>query len=319
MSRGALVAACLCLGATTAHAGYLARLATAVQDRLDAAVMAHAPVHVPPTQVAVTWKPVRLASVELGAPLLAIGGADLDGDGRGELYALTTREVVAFAMTGGRLVETGRAALVGELAVPRSRDAFGALRDEGATSLVANASPIATPMRVTWKHQQLVVEAAPGVDPTCLGGAVQPTPGRNVLALKDVGPIYAARCRELVDAAGAPVVGKAILSATTAKLAVTILPGGSAHEFTLVGATFELADVDRDGHLEVIIAGAGPAGDVDAVKVMTFPDDKPVFRKPFTGGVVGITTLDEGVARPLAVIVAVRLVGATRVDLWRLD
>ena len=92
------------------------------------------------------------------------------------------------------------------------------------------------------------------------------------------------------------------------------------HEYANAGVAFEIADVDRDGRPEIIISGAGAPGDPDAVKVMTFGDDdkKPVFRKPFAGGVVGLVELDG------MVIAAVRLVDATRgaatpVDLWRLN
>ena len=55
---------------------------------------------------------------------------------------------------------------------------------------------------------------------------------------------------------------------------------------------------------------------------MTLGDDEKqaaCSSKPFTGGVAGIAVGDgdgDGVAE---VIAAVRLVGATRVDLWRLD
>lgn len=298
------------LAPAISHAGFFARTATVITDRLAAVGMAHAPPPEPPTPVRVTWKPVRIGTIDRGAPLVAIAGADLDGDKKPELYAITAHEIVAYGIAGGKLAELGRAALVGEPAVPRSRDVFGDVRVDGG-GLVAFVSSYATPVRVAWNAKQLVVTAAPGVDPTCVPG-IQPQPGRNFFS----GNVYAARCCAHVDAKGAPHPAKAVL-ATTSKLSVSTAE--TVKEYPLVGTTYELADIDRDGKLEIIIAGAGAPGDVDAVKVMTFPDDKAVFRKAFAGGVVGIAIVDEGVATARGVIVAVRLVGSTRVDLWRLD
>jgi hypothetical protein len=41
-------------------------------------------------------------SFDLGAPLVALTAADLDGDGKPELYAVTSREVVAIALPRAR-------------------------------------------------------------------------------------------------------------------------------------------------------------------------------------------------------------------------
>lgn len=46
---------------------------------------------------------------------------------------------------------------------------------------------------------------------------------------------------------------------------------------------------------------------------------KPLFKKPFNGGVAGVVVADgdgDGVPEVIAVV---RLAGATRVDVWRLD
>ncbi len=71
----------------------------------------------------------------------------------------------------------------------------------------------------------------------------------------------------------------------------------------------------------MIVTGSGAPGDPDAIKVITLGGDekKGLFRKTFNGGVAGIAVGDgdgDGVPEVLA---AVRLAGATRVDLWRLD
>jgi len=56
-------------------------------------------------------------------------------------------------------------------------------------------------------------------------------------------------------------------------------------------------------------------GDPDAVKVITLGKDekKGLYRKSFTGGVAAVAVADG------SVVAAVRLLGATRVDLWRLN
>jgi len=95
----------------------------------------------------------------------------------------------------------------------------------------------------------------------------------------------------------------------------------ATHAYKDYGVALELADVDRDGRPEVIVTGAGAPGDPDAVKVMTLGGDekKGLFRKTFTGGVAGVAVVDgDGNGAP-EVFAVVRLVGATRVDVWRLD
>jgi hypothetical protein len=107
------------------------------------------------------------------------------------------------------------------------------------------------------------------------------------------------------------------------KLAVEVkkcAPGGACqpagtYEYGHSGTAFELADVDRDGTPEVIVSGYVAPGDADGVKVYALGSDekRPLFKKSFNGGVVGIAVAQS------TVVVAVRLAGATRVDLWRLN
>jgi hypothetical protein len=84
---------------------------------------------------------------------------------------------------------------------------------------------------------------------------------------------------------------------------------------------FEIADVDRDGTPELIASSASAPGDTDAVRVIPLgsPAGKAAFKKEFKGGVAGIVVADgdgDGVPEVVAVV---RLAGARRVDLWRLD
>src|SRR6185295_9120356 len=114
------------------------------------------------------------------------------------------------------------------------------------------------------------------------------------------------------------------------KLAVTVqrcAAGGKACQVTAavdvsgVGAAFEIDDVDRDGTPEVIVSDDTTPPDPDYVKVIALgrDDKRGVFRRQFNGGVVGIASLDSDGNHVVEVFAAVRLPGATRVDLWRLD
>ncbi len=305
-------------------------LAREVGQRLDAAIAARAPKLVPPTPVAVHWHAQKLGSLDLGATLVALAAADLDGDGKAELYAVTSRDVVAIALRG-RPTELGRVAYTGELATPASRDVVGtAVRDGDA--IAVTVSGWARSLRVRWRGSQLAAELAEPGFLLCPGERAQLAGGRNYFG-SGAGAIYAARCRDdLVDAAGHPLHVRAALGLAD-KLDVAVercddpasgapcTPDGPKHELTGVGIAFEVADLDRDGTPEVIHASAGAPGDPDVVKVVALGGDpkKPLFHKSWSGGVAAIAVADVDGDGALDVICAVRLVGATRVDLWRLN
>jgi hypothetical protein len=300
--------------ADQANPGFLHRLAHEAQRRVDAQLAARPPVLVPPTPIAVRWRPIKLASLDLGAPLVALTAGDLDGDGRAELYAVTTRDVIAIGWRGRRLDELARVAFAGDRALPQPRDPVGtAVVDNGA--LVATTSSFQHALRVSWQGKALV--AAPGEADfeLCTGEHGALAPGRNYFE----NATYGVRCRDMVDAAGAPLHVRGEL-ALTGKLAVD---AGPAHvEIPDVGTAFELADLDRDGTPEVIYAGAGAPGDPDIVKIVSLGGDvhKPRWKKPFAaGGVAGIAVGDLDGDKVAETVAAVRLIGATRVDLWRLE
>ena len=288
---------------------YLSRLGAQVQKRLDELAAARAPQLTPPTPVAVTWRAVRVGSIDLGTSLVAFTAGDLDGDGKGELYAVTAREVIGVAMRGGKLVEIGRVPFEGDAAVPAPRDVVGTATVDGK-ELVAASSAFAKDLHVTLAKGKLAAQAGTTGFVVCTGERVQLVPGRNYFT----GDTYGARCRDLVDRTGAQVHVRAQL-AVNGKLTV-----GTA-EYPHAGTAFEIADVDHDGTPEVILSGYVAPGDPDAVKVYAVGADekKPMFHKRFNGGVVGIAVLDNGTTVAPTIVVAVRLAGATRVDLWRLD
>jgi hypothetical protein len=302
--------------------GFMHRLADAVAQRLDAAAAAHVPKPVPPQPIDVKWSVKKIGSYDLGAPLVALTAADLDGDGKPELYAVTSREIVAFALGARGAKEIGRVAFTGEPAMPPSRSPVGTALAEG-TTLTASVSGYARSMRVHWRGKQLVGDPGEPGFAVCPNERVQLVSGRNYFD----GGAYDIRCRgDLVDTAGFPLRVRAVLS-TKDKLDVLVdrcdLGGAtceSAGKFSYanVGVAFAIADVDRDGRPEIIYSGAGASDDPDTVRVVTLGDDKKHgFRHQFAGGVVAIATVEGG-----PVIAAVRLAGVNRTnhfDLWRLD
>lgn len=305
---------------------YFERLAAAVRGGLEDAVVARAPKLVPPVPVRVAWKAVRVGSLDLGAPLVAMTAADLDRDGKGELYAVTSREVIAFALEVRKVKELGRVAFTGAPAVPAPRDVVGTAVVDGA-QLVAGVSSWATELRVMWQGKTLVAQAGVPGFLVCAGDRAALVPGRNHFG-DPLAPVHGVRCRnDLVDASGHPLHVRAVLTATKLDITVArcsalgVCQPATKHEYKDYGVAFEIADVDRNGTPEVIVSGSGAPGDPDAVKVIALGSDdkKGMFRHRFNGGVAGIAVIDSDGDGAMEVIAAVRLVGATRVDLWRFN
>jgi hypothetical protein len=314
--------------------GPLHRLLTEVRARIDAAIIARPPKLVPPKKLAIQWKLGKVGSLDLGAPLVALTAADLDGDGKAELYAVTPREVIAIGLRGKRLEEVGRVSFGGEPAIPAPRDVVGtAIVDGGA--VIASVSSWSKSLRVTWQKKTLAAAAGPSGFALCPGETAQLAPGRNYFAdpqnPQQTGR-YGARCRGgLVETDGHPLRVRADLSIVN-KLWIAVdrcaavglgCARAGAFELSNVGTAFEIADVDRDGKPEAIFAGAGAPGDPDTLKVVSLGDDEKKhakLKKAFTaGGIAGIASADLDGDGDEEVVAAVRLVGASRVDLWRIE
>ena len=187
---------------------------------------------------------------------------------------------------------------------------------------------------------------APGrnyfVDPPAAAGGADPAtreprerdpivPGRRYAAdVSDAAPYYAVRCRDdVVDRAGRAVRAQVTVETGGAGLVELEVrcgardPGCVARRQARVegvGVAIELDDVDRDGTLELITSGAGAPGDADAIAVWNLGDAgvgrKPVFRRAFSGGVVGLGSGDVDGDGDRDVFAAVRLAGARKVDVW---
>ena len=322
---------------------YLGKLAGAVRRQLDDAAASHGAKLVPPVPIVPRWQAQKLGSIDLGAPLVAVAAADLDGDGKAEVYLVTAREVIAVATAGRAVRELGRVAFAGDPAVPASRDVVGTAVVDGST-LVAATSAWAKDLRVEWRAGTLTGRIGAAGLRVC-GDRMQLAPGRNHFR-EGSAALFGARCRDdLTDPAGYPLHLRGELSAAgsldvaVARCAVdgtACRPAGS-YALRDVGSAFEIADVDRDGTPDLVVSTASPPGDADAVRVVslaTLPDalasggrkergtsaaGKPMFKKPFNGGVAGVVVADGDGDGAAEVICMVRLAGATRVDLWRLD
>ncbi|MBE7453120.1 MAG: hypothetical protein HS111_30900 [Kofleriaceae bacterium] len=317
----------------------------------DAASAAREPPPRPPVPVKVTWRARRVASIDLGAALLALTAGDLDGDARAELVALTERDVIVLRPTARGLVEVARAALPAEPAAIRPRDPVGAVviapGADGRNEVRARASLHGRGGRWVLDGKALRELGPVAAFPLCGDLEAALVPGRNYFAggaagaAAPAGPatkdepapvFHAVRCRgDVVDRAGRAV-----------RAQVTVEPGGRAtvvvetrcggrdagcvprreHRLDGVGVAIELDDVDRDGTLELVTSGAGAPGDADAVAVWTLgdagPSKKPVFRRGFSGGVVALGSGDVDGDGDRDVFAAVRLAGARKVDLWLL-
>jgi hypothetical protein len=318
-----ILCAALVFAASAAHANgvnsddFLARLITSSRAEMGKLVASRAPKLVRPVPAKIAWKPTRLGSLDLGALLVTVEAGDLDGDGKGELYAVTQREVIAIGLDK-RAKILARVPYTGEPSARLPRDLFGTAVIDG-TALVAKCSGWAQELRVSWSHKQLssTLADATGGNLVCKGERLLPVPGRNHFG-DVVNPIYDVRCRtDLVDPEGHPLAARATLAA--GKLLVA--SGDKVFELNDYGVAFALGDVDRDGKPEIVVTGANPPGDPDAVKVMTLGGDEKrgLFRKAFQGGVAGVAIVDGDGDGVTEVIAVVRLVGSPRVDIWRLD
>ncbi len=316
-----------------------------VAEAFDAASAEREPPPRPPVPVPVKWKARRVASLDLGAPLLALAAGDLDGDNQAEVVALTERHVVVLRPAARGLAEVARAALPSDPASIRPRDAVGTVviaHAAGAPSEIrARASTRGRGGRWVLEGKTLREVGSVLAFPLCADVAADLVPGRNYFAggpggadVKDpsIG-FYTARCRDdVVDRAGRALraqatveLGGGVTVALETRCAARDASCTPHRELRVegVGVALELDDVDHDGTIELITSGAGAPGDADAVVVWNLGEGgvgkKPVFRRGFSGGVVGLVSGDVDGDGDREVFAAVRLMGARKVDIWLLD
>lgn len=321
-------------------AGVLPQLVYAVRTKLDDAADSHVARPAPPVRVAPVWKPRKLGTLELGAPVVAVTAADLDRDGKAELYVVTTNEVVA-ATLGNGARELARVAFTGEPAVPASRDVVGTVVIDdpraqasatvatvASSALIVAVSSWAKDMRVSWEGKQLVGKPGTAGFRVC-GDRLLLAPGRNHFR-EGGAALIGARCRgDLIDAAGLPLRLRGELGATgtlDVKLERCAVDGNAcrlagSYRYKDIGAAFELADVDRDGAPDLVASSASAPGAPDTVRVIALgaPAARPMYKRAFPGGVAGLAVVDSDGDGLVEVFAVIRLAGAARVEVWRLD
>jgi hypothetical protein len=329
--------------ATTEGEPGLATALRAVLQAIDVAITERA--RRPPVPVAVTWRERRIASVDLGAPLLAVVAVDLERDGRVELAVLTTREVVLLAPSGKAMRELGRAALPGEPAAIRPRDPVGTLAIDARAAdveILARSSERAEGVALAWREGGLrESRRVPGY-PLCPELRADLAPGRNyfeagtvrwdqgaMAAFEAPASFFSAICRaDLRDAAGRAMWVTAVVdSERVARLRCVAAqgecPAGPVGdgEYAGVGTAIEVADIDNDGVPEVLTTRGGAPGERDRVSVYSRRGDRTdrIYAKEFRAGVVGLVAGDLDGDGDRDVLVALRFTGSHQVSFWTLN
>jgi hypothetical protein len=321
---------------------FLARALARANEILAETAAARVPPVQPPKPIAVAWKAQKLGSFDLGAPLLDLAAGDLDGNGRAEVVALTTRDVIVFGVRGGRsLAEVARIPLPAELPAIEPRDPVGAaVVAANPAEIMARASTVGRGARYALANGALRETGAIAQFPQCapVAGAAARTaelvPGKDYFGGDGPLRVMAVRCRDdLVDETGRALVATATLGPsgvldvelrTRCAPAAHACPADRHVQVAGVGVAYAIADVDNDGRPDVIASGDGAPGDSDQIAVYSLAPGaasatKPAYKRKFTGGVVGIVAADLDGNGDLEVVAAVRLAGASRVDLWILD
>lgn len=235
-----------------------------------------------PHPIEIKWAPRRIADFDFGDPVLAAAPADVVPGGAEELVVVTAEEIIILGGIGRRRAEVlARATLPGADAKIRPRDPVGdvvMVRGSSGPELWVRSSARAKGTRYSVSLPLAPIGEISGF-PVCPGKLAKLVAGKNQLsgaeqALPDL--FYGARCaRDFFDVTGHPAAGQAVLEpghALTVKALSCTSPGSGcsasgAQQLEAVGSAYSLADLDRDGLLEVVAAAANAPGTSERVTV----------------------------------------------------
>ncbi len=183
----------ICIGSLaeaqpTASSGKLDTLWHQVLEKLSEASDELEPPLVPPQPVAVRWQARRISSIDLNAPLLALESADVDGDNRAEILALTTRELIIVDRRGRRsLAIRTRAQIPGPMASIRPRTPVGSpvvpdLDDDGVVDISVRSSEHSQGVVFGYRDGALVEQRPADGFPMCASVYAHIDAGRNYFA-----------------------------------------------------------------------------------------------------------------------------------------
>lgn len=360
------------------RAELLQRAWTEVAAGLTEASESLIPPPTPPQPVTVRWQARRISSVDLGAPLLALESVDLDSDGRAEIIALTTRELIIVERVSRRkLAVRSRAPLPAVQPAIKPRAPVGTMvvtdtDGDGLLEVFARASSSATGAVYRYRDGALASAELFAGFPLCAQTFAELEPGRNYFVSATRAPVqttqaapalppatdvprvppsapvsavdraftselptpfFNARCsRDLVDPTGRALSAIAVLDTggalhLWAERACAADDNAcqqnplSTRRLKNHGTAFALADIDRDGHPEVVVTAPSAPGDSDRVTVLSWRGARVqrLYQRSFSGGIVGLTAGDIDGDNAVELLAAVRLWGSQRVDIWVLN
>jgi hypothetical protein len=275
---------------------------------------------VPPMQpVAVDWRKRKLATLELGAPLLAMNALDLNGDGRAELLLLTAEALFAVDIQRpAASVVLARVTLPGKVPIGRPRDVIGTMTTDAGIRVRSSMRDRGG----RWHFESgKFIEVAPVAGyPLCGDATVEAVKGRNFF---DAGSVQWGLeiSRELPKqfySASCALEGAA---AVNLDRLLSIRGAGTSIEYSGVGSVFLLADINQDGVSEVVTTAATPPGESDLVSVFSRAGEKNerIVYEPFQGGVAALCAGDIDGDQQLEVVAAVRGTSPGHIDLWGLN
>lgn len=303
----------------------------ALQRRIDEDQRRQARVPVP---VGFRFKPKKTGSLDVRPDLAAAVAADLNHDGRAEVFIASEHAVIVVDfLRGPRVVANVR---FPDEAQRRSRQLVGSLRVVGAeVRAQVSAHPYA--MTVRWdgagySGQRSATGAVGGSSAPALSAGFEfckdqtwPLhPGRNWFDTGTSGQgVYSMVCRDdLVDAQGhiwsmrASVSEHDVLHVEAQAHCDTTCGTVQAFDIAGAGYAFAVDDLDQNGVPEVLASAATATTDIVTITELSAPPHV-VLRRRFGAGVVALLTGDfdgDGKRDAIALVRA-----GKRLDVWSLQ